>query len=190
MNTIMLTVRIYDNLQFMKKILFTFMISVLALNMSAQIQRTFLGNVLAVSTYEEVRTNMRNKGYRISDLINKDCAVYSDVKFAGYNCEEAYFNFIDNKFSMVTFIFEETSIKNTDTFNSLKEKLISKYPYFNHEEKEDVVLFCDNSTFLSLRNEISDSTAKYVLSISYWDFNLTKEKLVNDMNKRNSSDEL
>ena len=91
---------------------------------------------------------------------------------------------------MVTFIFEETSIKDTDTFNSLKEKLISKYPDFKHEEKEDVVLFYDNSTFLSLRNEISDSTAKYVLSISYWDFNLTKEKLVNDMNKRNSNDEL
>ena len=121
----------------MKKLLFTFIISVLALDMSAQIQRTFLGNVLAVSTYEEVRTNMRNKGYGISALINKDCAVYSDVKFAGYNCEEAYFNFIDNKFSMVTFIFEETSIKDTDTFNSLKEKLISKYPDFKHEEKEE-----------------------------------------------------
>ena len=174
----------------MKKLLFTFIISVLALDMSAQIQRTFLGNVLAVSTYEEVRTNMRNKGYGISALINKDCAVYSDVKFAGYNCEEAYFNFIDNKFSMVTFIFEETSIKDTDRFNSLKEKLISKYPDFKHEEKEDVVLFYDNSTFLSLRNEISDSTSKYVLSISYWDFNLTKEKLLNDMNKRNSYDEL
>lgn len=54
----------------------------------------------------------------------------------------------------------------------------------------DAPLFYDNSTFLSLRNEISDSTAKYVLSISYWDFNLTKEKLLNDMNKRNSYDEL
>ncbi len=173
----------------MKKILFTFIISVLALDMSAQIQRTFLDNVLAVSTYEEVRTNMRNKGYGISGLINKDCAVYSYIKFAGYNCEEAYFNFIDNKFSMVTFIFEETSIKDTDTFNSLKEKLISKYPDFKQEEKENVVIFYDKSTVLSLRNEISDSTAKYVLSISYWDLNLTKEKLLNDINKRNSNDE-
>ena len=67
---------------------------------------------------------------------------------------------------------------------------MSKYPDFKHEEKEEVVLFYDNSTFLSLRNEISDSTSKYVLSISYWDFNLTKEKLLNDMNKRNSYDEL
>ena len=52
----------------MKKLLFTFIISVLALDMSAQIQRTFLGNVLAVSTYEEVRTNMRNKGYEFQLL--------------------------------------------------------------------------------------------------------------------------
>lgn len=174
----------------MKKIIFTLFISLLTLTISAQIQRTFLGNVLAVSTYEEVRTNMRNAGYRISNLINKDCTVYSDVKFAGYKCEEAYFHFIDNKFSMVTFIFEETSIKDTDTFNSLKKKLISKYPNFKHEEKKDVVLFYDNTTFLSLRNEISDSTAKYILSISYWDFHLTKKKLLNDMNKRNSNNEL
>ena len=69
-------------LKVMKKILFTFIISVLAIDMSAQIQRTFLDNVLAVSTYEEVRTNMRNKGYGISGLINKDCAVYSYIKFA------------------------------------------------------------------------------------------------------------
>ena len=59
----------------MKKILFTFIISVLALDMSAQIQRTFLGNVLAVSTYEEVRTNMRNKGYGISGLIGSGTEV-------------------------------------------------------------------------------------------------------------------
>lgn len=71
----------------------------------------------------------------------------------------------------------------------MKEKLISKYPDFKYEEKENVVIFYDKSTVLSLRNEISDSTAKYVLSISYWDFNLTKEKLLNDINKRNSNDE-
>lgn len=83
-----------------------------------------------------------------------------------------------------------TCLHRFNALNSLKEKLISKYPDFKHEEKEDVVLFYDNSTFLSLRNEISDSTSKYVLSISYWDFNLTKERLLNDMNKRNSYDEL
>lgn len=71
----------------------------------------------------------------------------------------------------------------------MKEKLISKYPDFKQEEKENVVIFYDKSTVLSLRNEISDSTAKYVLSISYWDLNLTKEKLLNDINKRNSNDE-
>lgn len=45
----------------MKKLLFTLFLSLLTLTMSAQIQRTFLGNTLGESTYAQVKANMAKK---------------------------------------------------------------------------------------------------------------------------------
>ena len=80
----------------MKKLLFTLFLSLLTLTMSAQIQRTFLGNTLGVSTYAQVTSNMTQKGYSLDKASDKDCAIYNYVKFAGYDCKSAYFYFHNN----------------------------------------------------------------------------------------------
>lgn len=173
---------------FIRKIIFTVLLSLLALNISAQIQRYFIGNTLGVSTYDQVRYNMYDKGYHTLADHRNDYAAYRDVKFAGYTCEEAYFNFYDNKFYMVSFIIEK-AVNTKEIFESLKDKLQNKYPNYKDEEKDDIVKFHDNTTLLILRNNTSDEKTENYLSLTYIDLNLSKKRIVNEMNK-NHSDEL
>ena len=90
----------------MKKIAFTFLLILLTLTMSAQIQRTFLGNTLGESTYAQVKANMAKKGYEISNSGNKDCAIFYNVKFA------IIVNKLISTFLMTTFVLFLLSYKN------------------------------------------------------------------------------
>ena len=159
----------------MKKNIFIILLSLLALNISARIQRNFLGNILGVSSYDQVRYNMYDKGYINSAPYNKDYTVYRNVKFAGYTCEEADFHFYDKKFYMVSFIIGKT-VNTKEMFESLKEKLQNKYPNYKYEEEESNIKFQDNTTLLILRNNTFDETAENYLSLTYIDLNLSKKK--------------
>lgn len=55
----------------MKKNIFIILLSLLTLNISAHIQHNFLGNILGVSAYDQVRYNMYDKGYINSAPHNK-----------------------------------------------------------------------------------------------------------------------
>ena len=172
---------------FIRKIIFTVLLSLLALNISAQIQRYFIGNTLGVSTYDQVRYNMYDKGYYTLADHRNDYAAYRDVKFAGYTCEEAYFNFYDNKFYMVSFIIEK-AVNTKEIFESLKDKLQNKYPNYKDEDKDDVVKFHDNTTLLILRNNTSDEKTENYLTLTYIDLNLSKKRIDNKMNKNHSGE--
>ena len=78
----------------MKKLLFTLFLSLLTLTMSAQIQRTFLGCTLGVSTPAQVKANMAQKGYRTPDTSNKGCYIYDNINFAGFSNTQAFFLFL------------------------------------------------------------------------------------------------
>ena len=78
----------------MKKLLFTLFLSLLTLTMSAQIQRTFLGCTLGVSTPAQVKANMAQKGYSPSDTSNKGCYIYDNINFAGFSNTQAFFLFL------------------------------------------------------------------------------------------------
>lgn len=173
---------------FIRKIIFTALLSLLALNISAQIQRNFIGNTLGVSTYDQVRYDMYDKGYHALGDRRNDYIDYTDVKFAGYTCEDAYFYFYDKKFYKVSFIIEK-AVNTKEIFESLKDKLQNKYPNYKDEDKEDVVMFQDNTTLLILLNNTSDEKAENYLSLTYIDLKLFQKRIVNEMNK-NHSDEL
>lgn len=172
----------------MKKNIFIILLSLLTLNISAHIQHNFLRNILGVSAYDQVRYNMYDKGYINSAPHNKDYAVYRNVKFAGYTCEEADFHFYDNKFYMVSFIIGKTG-NTKEIFESLKDKLQNKYPNYKYEEEENNIKFQDNTTLLILRNNTFDKTAENYLSLTYIDLNLSKKK-IDDKISKNYSDEL
>ena len=129
----------------MKKLLFTLFLSLLTLTMSAQIQRTFLGNTLGVSTYAQVTSNMTQKGYSLDKASDKDCAIYNYVKFAGYDCKSAYFYFHNNYLKSVMFILEQSFQK--ESFNSeieiLRNKLIDKYALYIEKNDDYEIKFID-----------------------------------------------
>lgn len=171
------------------RIFFIILLSLLTLNISAQIQRLFLGNTLGVSTYDQVRYNMYDKGYQTLEDHRNNYISYRDVRFAGYTSKEAYFYFYDKNFYMVTFIIKETD-NTKDTFDSLKGKLQNKYPNHKVDEEENVVTFHDNTTLLVLRNNTSkEEISNKYSSLTYIDLNLSKKRIDDEMNK-NYSDEL
>ena len=170
----------------MKRIIFTLLLTLLTLTMSAQIQRTFLGNTLCESTYAQVKANMAKKGYEISNSGNKDCAVFYSVKFAGYNCEQAYFYFSNDKFCFVSFILQESYLQDNlkGTFNLLRKKLMDKYYMYNTVNEENSVSFKDQKTLNTLNIKNLDDSGKYCLYIGYSD-----NEILNSISNQ-TSDEL
>lgn len=160
----------------MKKILFTLILSLLTLTMSAQIQRKFLGNTLAVSTITQVKANMAKKGYKAT--ANKDYIVYSNVTFAGLECEKAIFFFHNNKFCMISFILNESYNKDQfkGQFESISNSLFEKYSPYNSVNQDDSVAFEDNATFVSLSPSNNNKKGIYIFSLAYFDKKLMIEK--------------
>lgn len=169
----------------MKKLLFTLFLSLLTFTMSAQIQRTFLGNTLGESSYAQVKANMSKKGYAISPGSNKDCIIFNSVNFAGYNCEQAYFYFSNDKFCFVSFILQESYLQDhlKETFNSLRKKLMDKYYMYNTVNEENSVSFKDLKTLNTLNITSLDDSGKYFLLLGYSD-----NEILNSINKQNSDE--
>ncbi len=159
----------------MKKILFTLILSLLTLTMSAQIQRKFLGNTLGVSTYAQVKANMTQKGYRLAESSDKDCAVYDNVKFAGYDCKNVYFYFYNNKLKSVMFVLGQSFQK--ESFNSdievLRNKLIDKYALYKVKNDDYEINFTDGNTSIIVGCPLIEDY--YTLTIGYMDNELMRE---------------
>lgn len=170
----------------MKKILFTLILSLLTLTMSAHIQRKFLGNTLGVSTYAQVKANMAQKGYRLAESSDKDCAVYDNVKFAGYDCKNVYFYFYNNKLKLVTFILDQSFQK--ESFHTkievLRNRLIEKYALYILKNEDYEITFTDENTFISIGCPSLVDYNLYMLTINYMDNKLMDES------KKSQSDEL
>ena len=170
----------------MKKLLFTLILSLLTLTMSAQIQRRFLGCTLGVSTPAQVKANMAQKGYRTPDTSNKGCYIYDNVNFAGFSNTQAYFYFYKNKLYLVSFILDHSFLG--DSFDSqidlLREMLLKKYSsYVFKSDYYDLVLN-DNKTTNTLKRMFLNDTGLYILTLMYMDDKLSDEK------EKSNSDEL
>ena len=170
----------------MKKLLFTLFLSLLTLTMSAQIQRTFLGCTLGVSTPAQVKANMAQKGYRPSDTSNKGCYIYDNINFAGFSNTQAFFYFYKNKLYLVSFILDHSFLG--DSFDTkidlLRERLLEKYSsYVCKSDYYDFVLN-DNKTTNTLKRIFLNETGLYMLTLMYMDDKLLDEK------EKSNSDEL
>lgn len=161
----------------MKRFIIILLLFSLALSVSAQIQRVFQGNILGVSTYQQVSTNMVRKGYSPANH-DKEYIVYSDVEFAGLKCEQAIYFFYDDKLYFVSFILNKSYSKEVfdGQFKSVKHRLLEKYICYNSVNEEDAVAFEDNKTFLSLSISNNNKKGIYVLSMGYFDKKIMKEK--------------
>lgn len=169
----------------MKKTIFIFLISLLTLTMSAQIQRNFFGNTLGVSTYAQVKAKMTQKGYKASSS-DRNCVVYENVKFAGFTDVEAYLYFNKGKLYLVSLLLDKSFL--SDSFDSkielLRNKLLTKYSsYVSKSDFYDLVLSDDNTTS-SLKRIYVEDFGQYMLTLTYMD-----NKIMDELSKK-TSDEL
>ena len=144
----------------MKKIVITFLLTLLTLTMSAQIQRTFFGCSLG-SSKNIVKKNLIAKGYKLH--FTQQYIYIRNVKFGGEIYTAASFTFVNNKLCHVVINMSEDDCS---YFNSLykdvKNRIYNKYK--DYKEGED--LYRDTKTVCAI------TTSGNLLKISYSDRNL------------------
>ena len=145
----------------------------------------FIENLLIGTIIYSIKLNNGNKDIWF-DSGNKDCSVFYSVKFAGYNCEQAYFYFSNDKFCFVSFILQESYLQDNlkETFNLLRKKLMDKYYMYNTVNEENSVSFKDQKTLNTLNIKNLDDSGKYCLYIGYSD-----NEILNSISNQ-TSDEL
>lgn len=129
----------------MKKVFLSLLISLIALTVSAQMQRTFLGCTLT-SSYQDVKRHLIQEKYNLES--NDDLIVVFNTKFAGFDCESVSFEFYKSKLFCVTIKFEESYIKSNllKTLGVFADKLDNKYSTFKVLDLEDAKVYMDDKT--------------------------------------------
>lgn len=80
----------------MKRFILSIALSLLVLTISAQIQRTFFGCTLGVSTKAFVKNAMIRRGYHL--VVKNNKYIYYDVKFGGFECDKVVLSFFLGNF--------------------------------------------------------------------------------------------
>lgn len=176
----------------MKRFLLSLVLSLVVITVSAQIQRTFLGCTLGVSTKAFVKNAMTKKGYRLKRIDENEKYVYQNVKFIEYTCKEVCFSFYAGKLLSIDFFMESQININLPEleFKELRSILDAKYSaykedeqFYYHDVRDWYCRYWDVNTYINLQiyNRFS---VERLLGLSYIDLGLAKKR------KQDSSDEI
>lgn len=170
----------------MKKFIAIFILSMIVISASAQIQRKFFGLSLGVSTRNQVANVIKKKKLQIV-VDDEDGLAVTNLQFGGYNWYFIRFTFVNNKLSGVYFSDDDshTERRTLDIFwNHYVDKLYEKYLnyYINDTDVNEELHFEDKKTMLLLQYNYFKGVK--FLSLAYRDV-LLMESL-----KRNDIDEL
>lgn len=176
----------------MKRFLLSLVLSLVVITVSAQIQRTFLGCTLGVSTKAFVKNAMTKKGYRLKRIDENEKYVYQNVKFIEYTCKEVCFSFYAGKLLSIDFFMENQINANLPEpeFKELRSILDAKYSAYKEDEqfyyhyiRDWYCRYWDANTYINLQiyNRFS---VERLLGLSYIDLGLAKKR------KQDSSDEI
>lgn len=166
----------------MKKIVFVILILLVSLSCSAQINRTFLGVTLGVSTKQQVKTIMTQKGYTVTTDPDGSYSIIADnISFGGGMWTYVSFKFVNGYLSEIWFQNNErqSAVNLKVFFDKLKMSLDKKYAAYYFDLPMDNVSKCahydDGKTaiLLAVRNY---HYLEYI-SIGYEDNALSKKKL-------------
>lgn len=176
----------------MKRFLLSLVLSLVVITVSAQIQRTFLGCTLGVSTKAFVKNAMTKKGYRLKRIDENEKYVYQNVKFIEYTCKEVCFSFYAGKLLSIDFFMENQINHNLPEpeFKELRSILDAKYSAYKEDEqfyyhyvRDWYCRYWDVNTYINLQiyNRFS---VEGLLWLSYIDLGLAKKR------KQDISDEI
>lgn len=176
----------------MKRFLLSLVLSLVVITVSAQIQRTFLGCTLGVSTKAFVKNAMTKKGYRLKRIDENEKYVYQNVKFIEYTCKEVCFSFYAGKLLSIDFFMENQINHNLPEpeFKELRSILDAKYSAYKEDEqfyyhyvRDWYCRYWDVNTYINLQiyNRFS---VERLLGLSYINLGLAKKR------KQDISDEI
>lgn len=138
----------------MKKLILLFIAIFFSLNITAQIQRKFMGQELGVSKFDNVYTSLERKGVFIQK-ISFDTIMLKNTRFGGFLWDRVYFEFSNNILMAVTFVDKEYNNKQDveHKWETLIENLKRKYNSYILSENNDSISFDDDKTRVMMSKE-------------------------------------
>ncbi len=168
----------------MRKILILFSLF-FVLSAQSQIQRSFLGYTLGITTKTELIRSMRSKGKQISNTKVDDNAIrVKQMKFGGKMWPDIFFMFYNNRLCVVNFIDtgESLSQETLDLqWSIIKNNLSKKYSSYLIKRTEEELEYNDNKT--KIWTSYSYYNGYKSISLLYCDdylFNLKNKKDIED----------
>lgn len=169
----------------MKKLILSLLICFCAnLTISAQIQRTFFGLTLGVSTRSDVVKFYKEHNVTFDE--NNENNYVPNLQFGGHKWANVYFQVSDNKLYGVSFLDNE--LNNTQetlkiTWDNLSNALYSKYSqyYNNYVSTPDKTVYMDGNTMIYI--SIGETMGFSTLGLLYID-----QKELNKQQERNNSE--
>lgn len=167
-----------------KYLLILFLISCICTTESmAQIQRKFWGMELSISTRQECIDLLTQKGFTISNSREDRIIAEGSIRFGGYDWESMMILFSKEKCSAVYFVNLVTSINEKACdfiWEGLCEKLKRKYSssFIKEDTEKNILFFTDSNT--GLITNYSMGIANKVLSLNYYDINLSNTQSQSD----------
>ena len=153
----------------------------MSLSMQAQIQRTFMGQTLGVSTKAEVIDALDDKGAFPSHLNGEDVICIKDIRLGGHSWGMITFVFY-NDILLTVLLGETESYLDPDLceqkWKNIVNKLDSKYSDFKIDDEDKLKSYRDNYTILIVSRKTG------TVAMGYTDYQLGTKK------KNEESDEL
>ncbi len=149
----------------MKKTLLFILAGLMALSMQGQIQRTFMGQTLGVSTKSEVLKSLEYKGAFEQIISGEQTVCIKDIRFGGHLWGMITFNFYNGKLMNVSLIDfnENASMPNyMDKWDEIIRKLDSKYNLYKATDNEKLKSYKDNITTIMLSKELGTISLSYI----------------------------
>lgn len=165
----------------MKKII-TLLLLFVTLGVQAQIQNTFWGLKLGVSTKNDVLKYAQS--LENESKIENDMLLIYNKNFAGERWDCVAFKFFEDILLGVSMLKNENAVYKSEDiihmYEKFAEKLNSKYASYRIDKycSADNLYFSDNITTLSL-DKSDNSLGKYI-TIIYSDYNLNIKKIQHD----------
>lgn len=169
----------------MKKIVIILILCFPFILADAQIQRTFLGNTLGVTTWNNAKTILSQKGLEIIDNNQQTgTIVVGNVTFSGYPCDFATLHFHKGVFYKIFYYIKCAEIESDilPVYNNFKEKLKNKYSSYITSDDDDSIMFDDQVSFIYLGHSYSNEM--YDTGLIYAD------KKLDNQRKQADNDEL
>lgn len=171
----------------MKHLFLSVVFVLICLLSNAQINRTIWGCTLGKSTKQQVKTQIINRGYKISEETIDMIQVSDDnAKFGGINWTLVQLSFVDGLLYRISFIDLQSYSETMSNYEQIGLAMYEKYGefYILPTLKDKSTLkqseYIDSNTFVQLNVSHDDGDNYYFLYLVYADINLNDKKLQNE----------